>query len=253
MNKFFLMTRGRTGSTVILDELNRTNGIWADTELFLDYEFPDDPYEFLTPFNLWRKRFLRQASTLTKAKFYFRERALAERYLAESEGRALDKGTKSFGFKLLSHHFVEKPYLVDMLLARNYSAIYLRRNVARQVLSGMVANQRKVYNTISRYEDPTRYIIDLDTLQGLINSETVEVEKDIANLSKYGFDHIVVTYEEFCQNRSNFFNCIFNFLGASHDLPPKSNYSVMIKDLSQTIENYQDVLDRIEEMGLELT
>jgi hypothetical protein len=68
-----------------------------------------------------------------------------------------------FGFKVLSHQFDEKPFIGDLLKRRGYHrVIYLTRSVARQVLSGMVAAKREVYNTQEKFEDVRRYQIDLD-------------------------------------------------------------------------------------------
>lgn len=63
MNKFFLMTRGRTGSTAVIDELNKSQGLCAARELFLIYDFDNIPdvseitkvYNFLLPFGLWKR------------------------------------------------------------------------------------------------------------------------------------------------------------------------------------------------------
>lgn len=252
MNKFILVTRGRTGSTAIMDELNKCHAVWADTELFLNFEFPDDQYEFLAPFNLWKKRLHRKVSLIDKAGFLLGEKRLAKRYLDESEGRGMDSQSLAFGFKLLSHHFEERPYLADLLLNRNYRAIYLKRNLARQALSGMIANKRKIYNTIEKYEDFDQYTIDIDEFQKLVEIEDLAVINDIDNLRNLGFDHIVISYEDFCSNRSQFFQNIFNFLKIEHEVPAKSDYTIMIKDLKHTVANLEEVKNCAKQMGLDL-
>jgi len=251
------MTRGRTGSTAVINELNKSRGLCAMQELFLIYDFDNVPdiaeiarvYNFLLPFVLWKRQ-----GWLWKwaPHFLYSNKKWAGRYLAKAESLARLQGAASFGLKVLSHNLDEWPFLSELLKSRGYQAIYLTRNIARQVLSGMVANRSGIWNTRGQIESLPCYTIDLDEFQRNVEWEIGAVDKDCARLSAEGFNFIVVSYEEFCANRLLFYEKIFHFLGFPPELPPGSDYSVIIKDLRSTIANYDAVVERAAKIGTPL-
>jgi hypothetical protein len=256
VNKFFLMTRGRTGSTAVIDELNKKHDLRATHELFLKYDFnklsPDyfkNLYDMLLPFVLWKQK---DWSRKWLPHFLYNNQQWSGRYLAKAESLARREEAKSFGFKVLSHNFEEWSFLSAVLKQRDYQTIYLTRNIARQVLSGMAASQRGFYNTRESFDDVRRYQIDLDKFQWLVEWEKQAIEKDCAQLTAQGFRFIVVTYEEFCADRQSFYNKIFHFLDLSTELPPRSDWTVLIKDLKYTIANYDEVVERAAAIGMPL-
>lgn len=253
MIKFFVMTRGRTGSTAVLDELNKSNNVCATQELFLEYDFVGDPvmtraYDLILPFNSWK------VHRWWKLIFPFNNRKdwLARLYLLKAEMLARNCHAKAFGFKVLSHNFEERPFLCDLLKSHDYKALYLTRNVARQVLSGMVANQSGIYNSKKDVIDSRRYLINVEEFEELVNWEIQCVQRDYDFLEKEGIEFCVITYEQFCEDRVAFFTNIFNFLGLPGEIPGTSEYIVMIKDAKYTIENYDEVANRAVSMGLSL-
>ena len=249
MQKFFLMTRGRTGSTAVIDELNKCAGFRVAQELFLRYEFNsandtklEITKEFIPPFLLWKRRI--RGSSWTPDNF------LANRYLMQAENVASKSGAEVFGFKLLSHHFDENKYLCDLLLKRGYKSIYLTRNIARQVLSGMIANQRNMFNSRDDIKDPIRYLIDLKEFGSRVKWAGMGVENDKKLLREKGIAFIEVNYEYFIQKREKFYKTIFEFLNTYAELPPSSDYKIMIKDVQYTVKNYDEVLKFAEEIGI---
>ncbi len=257
MNKFFIMTRGRTGSTAIIDELNKTDRVGTAQELFLRFDFSDkldlllQLYPLVLPFELWKVRGTWWSNLCRR---YLNDEGQISRYLKQAEATARGKGKDVFGFKVLSHHLEETPFLGAALLKRDYRVIYLTRNIPRQVISGMVAKQRGKYNAHAKekYEDNGRYSIDIEEFRNLVQWETQAVKNDIAMLQSAGFDHIEVSYEEFTTNREGFFRRIFGFLNLEMELPQSSSYSVMIKDLDHTVENYQAVAECVASMGMKI-
>ncbi|MBK9162195.1 MAG: sulfotransferase [Nitrosomonadales bacterium] len=253
--KFFMLTRGRTGSTAIMDHLLKSPSISATQELFANYKARDREeikrktiWGTHLPFDFWIKDAWHRKA-LSRLGM---ERCLASKYLADSERQAVRIGAKGFCFKLLSHHFEERPYLTDLLKKGGYKAIYLTRNAPRQVLSGMVAKMRGRFNSIKDYEDETRYFINLEEFQMLVRWELACVEGDIQRLKDDGFEICVVTYEDFLEDKSAFFARIFDFLGLPRDHLGDTDYKVMIKDIAHTIENYNEVAECVESMGLTL-
>ncbi len=245
MVKFVVMTRGRTGSTAIVDQLNKANSLCVMQELFLTYDFGPDPqlskeYPYILAFDAW------------KDKQDFPVKSLFDQYLHEVEEIARNQNCLGVGFKLLSHHLDERDGLKEQLKLRGYKAVYLTRNVAGQVLSGMVANQRGIYNSTSEVEDSKRYAIDLDKFRGLVGWEVKCIENDRQLLKDVGIECCTVTYEEFCENKQAFFERVFNFLGLPIEIPAESDYTVMIKDAAYTIENYDEVVGCAKSMGFSL-
>jgi len=256
MNKFFIMTRGRTGSTAIVDELNKIENVCATQELFLKFDYKKlikefknlmEHYQDMPPFELWKtqkswRRFF-QRSLLS-------DKGVLRAYLVEVEESSACAESGIFGFKVLSHNFDETPQLKRALVERQYRAIYLKRNIPRQVISGLIAKQRGIYNTKKDFKDDSRYRINIEEFKSLVKWESQSVENDIAFLKDGGFKFIEVSYEEFMSDRHSFFERIFEFLGVSSEPPQASAYSVMIKDLEHTVQNYQVVVDCAREMGM---
>ena len=219
MTRFFLMTRGRTGSTAVLDELGKSKGICAAQELFIKRDFSKvpqkelaDAYKLLLPFDLWKTK--TKSNWLVKLiPTRYRDAVLADRYIVEAERRGKQQGAQCFGFKVLSHHFDQRPFLENLLKRSDYRALYLTRNLARQVLSGMVAKQRGIYNTKKEYVDSKCYTIDVDEFQKLVEWEAQSVKNDCARIEAAGFDYRVISYEQFSKDRKAFFNPIFDFSG----------------------------------------
>ncbi len=253
MKKFVLLTRGRTGSTAVIDELHRVKAIRAAQELFLigaTYTPEvERTYTFVPPFDVWK---LQKASWKWLPSPLRKEDKLAGRYLGEAEGLAERQDASAFGFKVLSSNLTERPYLRRMLKERGYSAVYLTRNLARQVISGMVASQSGIFNTTNASVSLRKYCIDVDKFQELVDWERLEIQKDLDRLTARKIPFTVVTYEDFCRNRRAFYERIFKFLGLPVELPAPTDYTVLIKDLSQTIENYQAIAERAAAMGLAL-
>lgn len=184
--------------------------------------------------------------------FLYNDMLWAARYLEQAEFLARHQGVASFGFKVLSHNFDEWTFLSTLLKRRGYRVIYLTRNIARQVLSGMVANRSGIWNTREGIKNLSSYVIDLDEFQRSVEWEMGAVDRDCARLTAEGFSFIVVTYEEYFADRQSFYDKIFRFLELPGELPPRSDYSVIIKDLRYTIANYDAVVKRAAAIGMPL-
>lgn len=255
MKKFFVLTRGRTGSTAVMDSLNKSKNIVAAQELFIKYAVKNKKKnahdQILPRFDLWmdsRKWYQK----LTE--IFAGEPLVLKRYLALAESKALETNSKAFGFKVISHHFEERPKLKELLLEREYKAVYLTRNIPRQVISGMVAKRRGKYNAHGRenYQDEASYIIDIEEFKSLVEWETQAVANDITMLESSEFDFLQVRYEDFVENSDAFFSEIFRFLDIPEEKLPESSFSIMIKDLNEVLINYEEVKNTTEKLGLEL-
>jgi len=162
----------------------------------------------------------------------------AHKYLMWVEELARRQNIKGMGWKLLSHQFKERPYLANLLKKHGYRVIYLRRNIVSQVLSGMVAKQRGIYNSLEKILDERRFHINVDEFQNHVKIERYCVKIDCAQLNAGGFNFTEVNYEDYCDNREEFFSKIFNFL----------NLLKMIKNPSTVIENHDEIKAIVAEM-----
>lgn len=250
LKKFFLMTRGRTGSTAVIDELNKSNYISAASELFLVYDFTlenaftkniNKYYDLIMPLLIWKTKYP-GADNIT-------DEQLVEVYLAEAVKKAAETGAQWFGFKVLSHHFMQWPFLNDLLKKEGYKAIYLKRNIARQVLSGIVANKTGIFNSLEDVSDLGAFYVDPIDFETQIQYNEKVTEEDCIWLEKNGYDFIVVTYEDFCSLRGSFYKKIYKFLGLPMEIPPKSTFCVILKDLKKNIKNYTEIEEIAKKTG----
>lgn len=250
LKKFVLVTRGRTGSTAVLDELGKTSRVCTTQELFLLGNFVPEDYEhhyrLLPPFDIWKQQ---GGWWKRRLPYYSSDQRQASDYLVHAETLAQRKGVEGFGWKVLSHQFEERPFLSKLLKRHGYRVIYLGRKSAPQVLSGMVANQRGIYNDTKKIGDEQRYHIDIDKFQWLVRWERECVKNDCVRLATEGFDYIEVSYEGFCADRQAFYCNIFNFLNLPLELPPQSDFVKMIDDLKSVIENYEEVCAAARALG----
>lgn len=113
----------------------------------------------------------------------------------------------------------------------------------------MVANKRGKWNSLEKFVDERRYLIDLDEFQRRVQWERECVKSDCAWLSKEGFDFVEVSYEDYCDNREVFFGKIFNLLDLPIELPPPSDFVKMIEYLRMVIENYDEVANIAAALG----
>ena len=251
--KFFILTRGRTGSTAIMDELHKCDNISATQELFLQWAFSsksDDTkemFDIIWPFVLWKEEC--QPKNLVTRVFHS-DRHLANLYLAQAESRSRTNGSLGFGFKVLRNNLDEWPFLLRLLKRRDYQVIYLSRNTSDQVLSGMIANKSGIWNTKKNGFKLGQYQIDPKEFQKNVIWEHNQVQLDLSLLASLDLTYFQVTYEEFCNNREMFFEKIFSYLEIPTQLPPTSDYKVILKNASDIIQNYNELTQIAEELGI---
>lgn len=251
MIKFFMMTRGRTGSSAVMDELNNSSSFLALQEPFIKMNNKPTKIPSIPRFDLWDSNVYKKNAKGKIISFFEREETRASKYLDYAEDMALRQSVQGFGYKVLAHHFSQRPYLSDMLKERKYKSFYLTRNKVRRVLSGITAEMRGRYNVKGHadYKDNNKYKVNIKMLQSRLEQEDDLVEKDIEMLEKECFPYCIVSYEEFLLNRESFYAKIFESLGVQSELPSRTDYKVMINDMSETLSNYEEVCDLVERLG----
>lgn len=271
-SKFVVITRGRTGSTAIIDELNNHKDITCFQELFISLESRPSICECYKKFGLdfekyglvgwmptydpWIKLFKEINLALIKLyrkdfRIYTRARVL-EKYFHEMEDMSIAQGSSAVGFKLLEHQYPSIRTMFNVLKKAGYKIIYLERtNVIRQVLSGVIANKRKIYNARSFVPEDEAFEIDMDEFEKLVNYEIKMVNSQKKMIEKSGVDSLFVAYEGFLEDRERFLKVIFDFVGVESIVPEETNFSIMIPDVKKVVSNYDEFSDRVKKMGFE--
>ncbi|WP_038246571.1 sulfotransferase [Ghiorsea bivora] len=273
MEKFFMFTQGRTGSTAIIDELNKHPEIACLQELFIPkvnapilmdahekyaenfLEHVDSPYP-LVPFEVFRLQYKKVFSfpmdVYRRSGKFKRFGQIMLDYLDAIEQYGKEQGATAVGFKALTNHVDAHPGILEKLRQGDYQVLYLeRKNVVNKVLSGVVAEQRGVYNRKDFVVPEETYTIDLDDfiLKVQCTVEGVQTEKKM--LKSAGFPLLEVSYEDFVADREAFFTPVFEFLGVEYRLPTQSDYSKMInKPIHEVVENYTEFAARVHELGM---
>jgi LPS sulfotransferase NodH len=233
--KVVVVTRGRTGSSAITQELGQAPGCRSEQEAFARSP-PVELFEF-APFDIWRE-----------GRAGPDEAALADEYLDALEADARARGYRALFWKLLSNQYDERPYLGEMLRQRGYRAVHLKRAPARQVLSGLVARQSGVYVTDVAPASRS-YEIDLDTLRHLAEVERFAANRDEAWIYKHGLRAVPAEYEDYVTDREAFFTRIYGALGLPEVLPAPTRFVVTLPDLRSAIANFDEVSAVAAEFG----
>lgn len=283
MNKFFIFTRGRTGSTAIIDELNSHSECKCHGEIFCrdplsrskyKRQYEERGQEFLReirerqhdeaiPYHLWK---LMKEET---------DRSL-KGYLAYLEDNTRESGATALGFKLLHNQVGEskddtgkaglgasirrlfrgqvtgKDDLLELLHTSGYKAIHLmRKNVVRQVVSGLLARSRGVYNSRKPTASDVAFHVDVDELKSRIEINLTKVALAARKLEDHGFDVINVYYEEFVNDRHLFHERLAEAVGIPSGPVRPTSFQVMVpEDLSAVITNYNEFVKQVDSMGL---
>lgn len=237
LTRAFVTSRGRTGSSAIVQELGSTPYTLSLQEIFTAAEAP-------WALNQWAP--LDARANLSGA-------ARADAFLQMHEEDAVASGRHAIFFKVLSNHFAEQPYLQQLLKARGYRVLYLKRAASRQVISGMVARQRGRWNSQDpAYSDTGRYVIDLKEYRNLVLWEAQSAIREAQRLRDDGFDVLEIDYEDYLADRQGFYARIFGHLGLPQTTPEPSTFQIMIDDPRARIANYDEVAAVAAELGAPL-
>jgi hypothetical protein len=258
MKKFILLSRGRTGSTSVINEIGKLNNVLTMQELFIRRgQFTDEIinswYNIIPPYDYWLShnykkpwyRYITKISSLDNFK-------TAELYLKKAERIANDINTECFGWKVLSHHFDQRKYLYNLIKERGYKIIYLKRNIAKQVLSGMIANLRGKYNSLEAYYDNKQYDIDISLFKKLVSIENSCVESDLSKLNTNEDEFLTVTYEDYCDDKKAFYSAISEFMNHVFKIPPPSSTQIMIPNIQNTVRNFDCVTEAASNLGFRI-
>ena len=266
--KFVILTRGRTGSTAIIDEINKHEDMVCWQELFINLD--SDPMlkelydklgvdfdryglqDWFPTFDLWLKQ-TKMVKLFSKDLYFYKGKLLTiskimKTYLQEMENYAFNLGNQAVGFKLLGHQVPNLPAFLAVLKELDYKVIYLeRKNVVKQVLSGVIANKRKVYNQRNYTPDNKSFTVDLNEFKFLVSVEMSEVNIQKSMIEFSENETLYVSYEDFLSDRRRFHTAIFDFLKVEDKEIEESSFSIVIPDVKDVVKNYDEFSEFLHE------
>lgn len=212
--KFLLFAYGRSGSELLRSLINSHPDIYCDEEIFLD-----------------------------------RKALFPQRYLSN---RAKIPQKKIYGYKAklpqLELQYRDHEKLKATFLTKEFQIIYLRRkNFLRQALSVIIGIQRnKWHDTKAAPLSGKKFHVDCNEL--LERIRWIEIYENKEKEMLRGLDYLFIHYEEDLldpQNHQKTLNKIFHFLRVD-PVPVDTAYvRTSTKNLSDYIENYEEVVDVI--------
>jgi|GEM_PF-1945460 len=213
---FFILNAGRSGSTLLVDLLNKHSKINCKGELLHDYQF----------FPL--KHVLAQKS----------------------------KSDKIFGFKINTFQLFEiqkinnaQKFLDELIHKYNFQIIYLKReNCLEQALSNIHALKSKEYHLTGDKEKIGKVSTNISEIISWVKrcEEHHHIENNI--ISGISTDVIKISYEDDLKNGNSHqetCNRLYSFLDLeSEDV--KSKYKKRVKSYKDSFKNWDKVLEQLE-------
>lgn len=230
LNFFTVLTRGRTGSSALIDDLDQHPEIVCHQELFRaePLTFPSDK----VPIFEVAKRDIQFLSS----RDYLQEVA------THSPGKLVGFKTLMFHLELRSDASLE-----SYIFESSMPIIFLTRDPVRAALSAAIAKERKLFYA-RKDEESQDHLKRRVTLDPAYVSDEARFyaywseqwqEKLLASKKP----HIVVTYEQYLKDRLALTNSIFRFLKVRElsDLPTNNYSKVTSENVWADIVNYREV------------
>lgn len=264
VHRFVIFGRGRSGTTVVTDELGMHPQIAVPIDV---YHHEGLYWNLLEPFAAQTLAGVSEASTELRqgevplpydpwCVAHGSESGTASyaAYLGELEAWAERRpAVRAGGFKIIDNQMLARVGLIDVLHERGYRIVNVhRRNVIRQALSGLLARARGVFNA-KNYEVPdATYEVDPAAFLAEIKWILQWTRTWDQQIAQRGMRSVDVEYEVFLADREAFYGPIFELLEVDPLLPAASEFTRMTpKDLSSTIRNYAQIAALAAELGLE--
>jgi len=211
MTLFALLTRGRTGSTPLIHDIDQHPNIVCHQELFR-------PVPVFDPFD--------KAPTYEAVKLDI-SNISAEEYLRDVKSATPNK---KVGFKALMFHLdLRKEIgLQDFMFESKMPIIFLTRDPVRAALSAAIAKERNLFNIHTDGDQQNhlkrRVALDPNFVADEAGFYAHWAEHWQATLRELEMPHIVVTYEQYVSNRLAVVNSIFRFLDVQELAPFASKF-----------------------------
>lgn len=240
MLSFIILTRGRTGSTLLCDELNRVPGLFVEQELLREHASRRVANRSTSPMSF---EDFRQIFGRRRVGQYFR-------YL-DMWARGLE--SESFGFKVLTHHVLlpGREGTLRAVRRRKLRVIRLHRNPILRAISGQVARARGVYNahvadTAATIRRTNKVVVNVQDVVVAVKGEVGNLDRSSKVLNSVAGEILDVHYENFVLNRGSEIEkiCLFLGVGSAAPLgPPRFQQSIL--SISHEVVNLPEVLNEL--------
>ena len=212
MVKFILLFQGRTGSSYLMDALNRHSGIFADGEILANYSNSEPQLNRLL-------------------KFYSQNDT---------------KKAVACGFKTKLRDIRDKVEFKKLLENEGIRVIYLeRKNVIKTVVSKFNAyrlnNLKGVWNITDGKDRISKEAIDVNEFNKWL-SGTLNYKEELEEfVSKLELSLLYLYYEDLMLDESGVFNKIFNFLGVGFEDIKGRFIKYTDDDLKKSLVNFDEL------------
>lgn len=239
MTLFAVLTRGRTGSTPLVDDIDRHPDIACHQELFRQ-EPVNNMHDKAPSYEA-----VRQNGRTPGAEDYLREVAAA------TPG-------KTVGFKALMTHLEQRHDigLESFMFGSSMPIVFLTRDPVRAALSATIAKERKLFSirVDQKQQDHDKQPVVLDPTFVADEARYYAHWSDHwqARLRELKTPHIVVTYEQYVADRLALVNTIFRFLKVRElpELPSNSYAKVTSDDVWKDVANSDEVRKALSRIDL---
>lgn len=229
---FVVLTRGRTGSTPVVADINQHPDVVCHQELFRPAPIRS-PHDIAPSYEAVRES----------------GRALsAEDYLKETERVA---PAAQVGFKALLQDLGRHAGIgLERFMLDNLRILYLTRDPVTSALSAAIANARGAFNrhvslSDKDYLDRLAKRVSLDPFEVVEGAKHQQYWDDYwrARLPEENVPHLVISYEEYVSDRLGLMSRIFGFMGVAEiaSLPPTPYLKVTSEDVWSDIINADEV------------
>jgi LPS sulfotransferase NodH len=264
MQKLIVFGRGRSGTTLLADELGKHPQIRmclhelkaGDLRLPVIEPFARPDFEFtaesiadlraesrVLPYDAWRVcRGIGETETAYGA------------WLEEFEQRMIADAETSFvGFKIIDNQLGERPGLLEELVRRDFRIVSIHRcDLFRHALSGLIARQRGVFNERNYRVPDQRYVIDPRLLLQAMHDIVVQTQRWDDAMKVLDAKVVRCAYEDRLASRAAFYAPIFGFLGVRDVAITETDYTRMVPDdLTKVIANFHEIAAIAHQLGAE--
>lgn len=256
--RFIIYTRGRTGSSAIVDELDNYPEITCHGEVFranpLSREKERKAYEE------FGDEYIHKADTRDRIlpyKLFRREPPEApidaeglRIYLDHTDREAVLAGSACVGAKLIRQNGEHE--LLPVFRSEGVAVIYLEhRNKLRQAISALLAQAENVYNA-ENYVPASgrRFRFTPEAVLSRIRRAESLQEQHAAVIEAAGLRWKLCFYEDWVADRDTFLAEVFGFLGAEQRATAPSRLSRTTPEtLAELLENYDGIASRLVKAG----
>jgi LPS sulfotransferase NodH len=244
MNRFVIVTTGRTGSTALAKELDNHPNVTCHGEILRPGIFRGDE-----PIPSAAEVERLAATSPLPYRTFARLRPDEEPdpgtfscWVTHLENHA--EGKMAIGFKMVQGHSKGFEDFFDVLRTLRFRVLHMtRRNLLRQAISAMVARETKVFNATDYKPEAQRtFTFPPPEILRWMRKKIRRSAQYRTRLGESGLPVLDIAYEDFRDDKAGFYREVCDFLGVPFQVPEASAQSIMTPEpLRELLTNYDAV------------